>query len=243
MTNGTVQARQRLISSATCSVRREADVAHPYQYYRHSGDFAGRILAVDRQAEDQTQGRRCSFRAADSDGFSRTGHERRACRDPRHGQWGGRPPFLCGPGNAVSFRPERDEPVGEHLCTGRVAGDHLFRSLGLDPLLSRHHAACRALGRRCNRLGDGNIEGRIARGRGEYFCRPIRKPACRAPVPRRTCALSAVHAHGGGNGRRCRHDPCRLCRAARQCLSALSPGRRIHVCPWRHIDGEDHHAR
>ena len=65
-------------------------------------------------------------------------------------------------GHRIPVRAERDQPARPHLRDRRAAGDHLLREPGRHPLLSRHHAADRPLGRRRDRLGDRHQPRRIA---------------------------------------------------------------------------------
>ena len=63
-------------------------------------------------------------------------------------------------GTEFLFGPSASQSARAHLRHRRAAGDHLLREPGGDPLLSRHHAADRALGRRRDRLGDWDQPGR-----------------------------------------------------------------------------------
>ena len=113
--------------------------------------------------------------------------------DPGHVGRRRQPARLCEQGHRIPVRPERQQPARQHLRDRRAAGDHLLRQPGRDPLLSRHHAADRPLGRRRDRLGDRDQPGRIAGRRGQHLRRPVGKPAGRAALSRRAAAVAAVH--------------------------------------------------
>ena len=65
-------------------------------------------------------------------------------------------------GTEFLFGPSASQPARPHLRDRRAAGDHLLRQPRRHPLLSRHHAADRPLGRRRDRLGHRHQPRRIA---------------------------------------------------------------------------------
>ena len=65
-------------------------------------------------------------------------------------------------GTKFLFGPLATDPRRHQLRDRRAAGDHLLRRAGLDPLLSRHHAADHPLDRRRDREGHRRVAGRIA---------------------------------------------------------------------------------
>ena len=65
-------------------------------------------------------------------------------------------------GTEFLFGPSDANPLAHTFAIAALAGDHLLREPGRDPLLSRDHAADRPLGRRRDRLGDRHQPGRIA---------------------------------------------------------------------------------
>jgi hypothetical protein len=146
-------------------------------------------------------------------------------------------------GTEFLFGPRRQQPAVPTPSRSAPAGDHLLRGAGRDPLLSRHHAADRALGRRRDRLGDRASAGSRRSARRQHLRRPVGKPAGRPALSRRAAAGAAVHPDGGRHGGRRGHHPRRLCQPARRALSALPARRRLHVGAGRHPDGQDHDAR
>ena len=65
-------------------------------------------------------------------------------------------------GTEFLFGPSASNPLANTFAHRRAAGDHLLRQPGRDPLLPRHHAADRPLGRRGDRLGHRDQPGRNA---------------------------------------------------------------------------------
>ena len=116
--------------------------------------------------------------------------------------WGRAGIQSCPPGSPIcwAMRPRAPsscsgrakQPARAYLRHRGAAGHHLLREPGRDPLLSRHHAADRPLGRRRDRLGDRDQPGGIASAR-----------------PRTSSSASRNTRWSCGRiSRRCRHRAC-----------------------------------
>ncbi len=123
----------------------------------------------------------------------------------------------AGAGTNFMFGPlAKPELGGAELRHRRAAGDHLLRGPRLDPLLSRHHAVHHPLGRRRDREGDGDHQGRVPVRGGEHLRRPERERRWSIrPYLARPDALAALRGDDRRHGGRRGHDPRGLCQPAR----------------------------
>ncbi len=224
-------------------MRKGRRLAH--QSGRNRRNPSDRAAALDRSAaHPPARGRRC-VRTAGGDRAAGAAHPLGQGRRSRG--WRTAYPPCCPtptPGREFLFGATADQSAGRALSRSAPAGDHLLRRAGLDPLLSRDHAADRALGRRRDRLGDRASAGskRWARRptsssaspKARWWCGPI----SRRWLPPRLFTLMTVGmagvagtilaAYAGLLGRR---------------VPAVPAGRRLHVGAGRDPDGQDHHAR
>ena len=126
-----------------------------------------------------------------------------------------------------------------------AAGDHLLRLAGLDPLLSRHHAARRQMGRRRDPAGSPASPRSKCLGAaanifvGQSESPLVIRPYLAALTPSQLFCVMTVGMAGVAGTILARL--CRACSAAQ--LSALSARGELHVGAGRHPDGQDHHAR
>ena len=181
------------------------------------------ILAIAFAAVDEPQGdpparRRRGLRAAGVDRLAGALHELGPRRNPDACP-AASPTCSAMPnkGTEFLFGPSASQPARPQLRDRGAAGDHLLREPGRDPLLSRHHAADRPLGRRRDRLGHRHQPRRIAcRAAANIFVGQSELPLVVSALPRRASAFAAVHRDVRRHGRRRRHDPRRLREPARR---------------------------
>ena len=148
---------------------------------------------------------------------------------------------LCQRRDRVSVRWTCRRPAGPEFRDSGAAGHHLLRLARVDPLLSRHHAADRALDRRRHRMGDRCVARRKPVRSGEYLRRAERKPARHPALSRQPHACAAVHRHDERHGGRRGDDPCGLCLDGHP--HRLSACGELHGRAGWYSHGQDHDAR
>ena len=118
-------------------------------------------------------------------------------------------------GTEFLFGPSASNPLANTFAIAALPVIIFFATPCRDPLLPRHHAADRPLGRRGDRLGHRDQPGRKPERRGQHLRRPERIAAGHPALSRRADPGAIVHRDDGRHGRRRGDDPRRLCRAAR----------------------------
>ena len=186
-----------------------------------------RVSAVLEPARDPPSRGRRRFRAAG--GHCRPRSSARAGAGPvieAMSRGVCQPARLCRPGHRLPVRPPAADELGADISPSpALAGDHLLRVPGCDPLPSRHHAADRPLGRRRDRLGDRDQPGRDRWfAAANIFVGQSDRPLVVRPYLASAAPPSQLFTRDDRrHGRRRRHHPCRLCQpcSARSLLPYL----------------------